>query len=1162
MATPTVKLSIDSGAQGDGMTNNADLQFSSAASGVTRRIAINGGDASDSYTAPVTDGKYTVVVTDTDSKGESKSASISFTLDRTLDMPTVALTNDTGSSDTDKITRDAALTFSTAAADVTRTFKINGGAATSSYTAPTTSGDYTVEVIDTDAAGNTKSASISFTLDVSLDTPTVRLATDGGASGDGLTNDPALQVSAAAADVARTFSINGGPANATYTPTTDGDYTVVVTDTDAAGNTKSASISFALDRTLDTPTIALTNDTGSSDTDKITQDAALMFSTAAADVTRTFKINGATATSSYTAPTTSGDYTVEVIDTDAAGNTKSASITFTLDVSLDTPTVQLQADGGAQGDGLTNNAALQISAAAADVTRTFSINGGEATSTYTAPAVDGEYTVLVTDTDTAGNVKSQTFEFELDATLAMPTVALTNDTGSDDTDKITRDAALTFSTASADVTRTFKINGGAATSSYTAPTTSGDYTVEVIDTDAAGNTKSASIAFTFDVSLDTPTVELQADGGAQGDGLTNNAALKVSAAAADVTRTFSINGGEATSTYTAPTTDGDYTVVVTDTDTAGNVTSQTIEFELDATLAMPTVALTNDTGSDDTDKITQDFSLDLSQAAADVTRTFSVNGAEASSVYVLPTQDGDYTVVVTDTDAAGNSKSATIEFTFDTSVDLPTIGLVDDSGDMDNDNLTNNAALQISAAAADVTRTFSINGGTATSNYTAPTADGEYTVLVTDTDTAGNVTTQTIEFELDTTLDAPTVTLTNDTGSSDTDKITRDAALTFSAAAPDVVRMFSINGGARSISYVEPTTSGEYTVEVIDTDAAGNTKSASITFEFDVTIATPAFDPTKVNWSTVKLDGTDDFRPALNQGIAADVERFVYVFNQATPTVIDQEVPVDQFSTVSGGGSYLVLGDRDLAGNTAVSEALAVGKLIPGESIVVDLVDGIALGTESDDDLAGDVGAQYLVGGLGDDSITSGGGNDNLFGGAGHDILKHDASGSAFLSGGAGDDYIETSFVATIDGGDGNDQIFLMGMASTLLREADGGSGVDLFQFDSEITMLQLGNKVSNMEIFFYSGSSAIDVDISAVSLDKMAGLNGLSQLIVSPNNTLKSTHKQALLLGENATYIWDGNWTKEQGTVSMDLSIYNVQDPVENLSVYTHNTLALQFII
>src|SRR5207245_477201 len=215
--------------------------------------------------------------------------------------------------------------------------------------------------------------------------------------------------------------------------------------------------------------------------------------------------------------------------------------------------------------------------------------------------------------------------FTLDNTIATPTVALTTDTGSSNSDLITQNASLTFSAAAADVTRSYTVDGGAASSTYTAPTADGSHTVVVNDTDTAGNTASSSITFTLDKTITTPTVALTSDTGSSGsDHITNNAALTVSTAAGDVTRSYTVDG-LTTTTYPAPTADGSHTVVVNDIDTAGNTASVSITFTLDNTIATPTVALASDTGSSASDLITQNGGLTFGAAAADVTRSYSVD---------------------------------------------------------------------------------------------------------------------------------------------------------------------------------------------------------------------------------------------------------------------------------------------------------------------------------------------------------------------------------------------------------------------------------------------------------------------------------------------------------------------------------------------------------
>src|SRR5439155_472168 len=188
----------------------------------------------------------------------------------------------------------------------------------------------------------------------------------------------------------------------------------------------------------------------------------------------------------------------------------------------------------------------------------------------------------------------------------------------------------------------------------------------------------------------------------------------------DVTRLYSVDGGPAAASYTAPSGDGSHTVVVTDTDTAGNTASASLSFTLDTTIATPTVVLSNDSGSSNSDNLTNDAALTVSPVAADVTRLYSVDGGPAAASYTAPSGDGSHTVVVTDTDTAGNTASASLSFTLDTTIATPTVVLSNDSGSSNSDNLTNDAALTVSPVAADVTRLYSVDGGPAAASYTAP----------------------------------------------------------------------------------------------------------------------------------------------------------------------------------------------------------------------------------------------------------------------------------------------------------------------------------------------------------------------------------------------------------------------------------------------------------
>src|SRR5207244_2591005 len=199
---------------------------------------------------------------------------------------------------------------------------------------------------------------------------------------------------------------------------------------------------------------------------------ALAVSAAAADVSRSYSVDRGPAAATYTAPTTEGSHTVVVTDLDTAGNTASASLTFTLDTTAPgAPAVALVSDTGSSGsDKITNNGALSVTGVESGASVQYSTNGGTTwSSSFTA--VEGANAVQVRQVDVAGNPTATptSFSFTLDTTIATPTVALTHDTGTSSSDKITNDASLTVSAAAADVTRTYKVDGGSASTSYTAP---------------------------------------------------------------------------------------------------------------------------------------------------------------------------------------------------------------------------------------------------------------------------------------------------------------------------------------------------------------------------------------------------------------------------------------------------------------------------------------------------------------------------------------------------------------------------------------------------------------------------------------------------------------------------------------------------------------------
>lgn len=403
-------------------------------------------------------------------------------------------------------------------------------------------GNYNVTADVSDSTGNPAAqAGRMLIVDTFIATPTVALANDNGVSdSDGLTNDASLNVSAPAADVTRSFSINGGAAAANYTePVADGVYTVLVNDTDTAGNTASASVTFTLDKTLDTPTLALTNDTGISDSDRITSDAALTFSAPAADVTRSFTVNGGAPAANYTAPGADGSHTVVVTDSDTAGNTRSASITFTLDTTAPTVTVSntdISADSGPSANDFYTSATAQTVTgtlssplAAGDTVHGTVDNGttwtditdkvsGTAINWDGATLTPGSDTIGFRVTDSAGNTGAMTGTqaYTVDATAPVFTSGASASfahlgTGTAYTAAATDASAVTYSLAGTDAAL-FDIDTNTGVVTFktppdtAAPADAGAdnvYNFTVVATDLAGNSTQQAVAITV---VNAPTL--------------------------------------------------------------------------------------------------------------------------------------------------------------------------------------------------------------------------------------------------------------------------------------------------------------------------------------------------------------------------------------------------------------------------------------------------------------------------------------------------------------------------------------------------------------------------------------------------------------------------------------------------------------------------------
>ncbi|WP_197899799.1 Ig-like domain-containing protein [Salmonella enterica] len=935
LSVPTLSLDSadDSGIAGDNITNvktpgftlnNIDTDVSRVIvevmhNGIKQEVPLvqTGGQWRFAPTSDWADGDYILTVKVEDRAGNVKqSAPLTVTVDTHIAIDRIELVNDSGIPG-DNLTNEARPHFQvTVPADVNGVrLSIDGGKTWFDATQSATSGvwDYTwltnvangphtLMVEASDKAGNKTTQKLDFIIDTLLSEPTITLdSADDSAAGDNITNVkmPGFTLGNIDADVTKVVVTvahdgknqqielikNGGVWR--FTPGaawTDGDYTLTVKVEDKAGNTNySAPLTVTIDTQTSIDRIELLNDTGIVG-DNLTNEARPQFHiTVPTDVNSVqLSLDGginwvnATLTSDgvweYIWPTdlVENTYTLTVKATDVAGNTATETLNFIIDTTLSTPTITLDSadDSGTANDNKTNVK-----------TPGFIIGG-----------IDSDVTQVVVQVMRDGHSEE---------------VELTQTNGQ------------------------WRFVPGSAW-------TDGDYTLTVTVKDEAGNIRhSAPLTVTIDTQITIDHIELVNDSGIPDDNLTNNVRphfqVKVPTDVNEVR--LSIDGGKtwfnATQsatpgvwdyTWLADVGEGKHTLTVEATDKAGNQTTQKLDFIIDTMLSEPTIVLdsTDDSGTKG-DNLTNvnkptfllgNIDADARYVTVEVqhggTKEVLTATKDATGNWsVTPTgtwADGDYTLTVRVEDEAGNVKySAPLTVTVDTQITIDVIELVNDNG-IPGDNLTNDVRPHFRVTVpGDVNEVrLSIDGGNTWVRATQGTAgiwdytwpkdvtDGLHTLTVEATDKAGNKTTQTLDFTIDTRLSTPTITMDSrdDTGAIG-DHITSVKRPGFTIGnidsdAQSVILRITQGGNSQEVTLTQvggqwrftpdaDWADGSYTLTVEVTDNAGNVRQ-STPLIVTVDTQTSITDITLVNDHGVPDDNlTNSTRPQFEITVPADV---------------------------------------------------------------------------------------------------------------------------------------------------------------------------------------------------------------------------------------------------------------------------------------------------
>ena len=611
-------------------------------------------------------GTYWVTVKNP-SNGCTNSTSVTIAQDGTAPTVTISPTTGTLTCTTTSITVTASGTGNS--------YSWSGGSTPSAATNTlTTAGTYYVTATNT---SNGCTANTSIVISSNTTPPTANVTPDS----DELRCD--VESVSATASGGGTYSWSGGtsPSTATNSFTAPGTYTVTVTSA-TNGCTAFASTNItSIDVNIDTINNSGTTVLGCNSQIHLTatEPNGIIYKWPGSD-------SGSDPNIYISEP---GNYTVTV--TTSYGCTETATVTITEDKSL--PDVDIVNLTGTTVLSCTTTSILVV--ASGGVTGdTYTWSGGETPSSapnkFTSP---GTYTVTITK---ISNGCSDTASIEITQDDDIPNVTITPSSGT-----------LTCTTTSIDVTasggETYLWSGGLGSSANATITSAGTYTVTVTGANACTNSKSITIGS----DKTDPVADISPDSGT------------LTCAEANIQLTASGGGNYAwsngaTTNQTTVTSEGIYTVTVTDTSN-GCTASKSVTITQDEDLPVATITPSSGTLTCTTTSIS---------VTASGGNTYSWSGGLGQNANATITSAGTYTVTVTNT---SNGCSATANIIIAEDVDKPIVDIDPDSGTL----TCTTTSISVTASGGD---TYSWSGGETPANATNTfISTGTFTVTVTNT---------------------------------------------------------------------------------------------------------------------------------------------------------------------------------------------------------------------------------------------------------------------------------------------------------------------------------------------------------------------------------------------------------------------------------------------
>ena len=728
---------------------------------------------------------------------------------------------------------------------------------------PIVDGTFPVTVTATDGAGNSSTASGELTVDTVA--PVVELediaTSDTTPTLSGFVDDDAIAVEVRVDGVpydavigAMNWSIEEG----VLPELGEGSYPVELTATDAVGNQSVVVASLIVDLTA--PTLAVENIL----TNLLSPELSGTVSDPLAEVRVTVDGNSYLAenlgdgtwllpSGLISPPLTEGEYSFDASATDLAGN----HVTESGKLSIETVPPEVTVDSAATADpsptilGTVDDPFAEVTVTIDGASYSAVIGDGVWQVVGIGPLADGMYEVAVLAEDVYGNVS--TAEGTLLVDLTAPNITVSDiitpisspqlDGTIDDANAVVQVTVNEGDPILAEVTA----SGWTIDAGVLAELSDGSYSIEAIATDTFGNVSTATGTLTIDSAAPVVTAD---------NVTTNQSQPSLQGTIDDPTAVVVINindeefeatnlGGTWTLSLlgTASLSDGAYNYSVKATDLAGNSSTS------NAVVIVDTVAplVTFD------DVFTSESQPELSGNVDDATAfvTVTVNGRDyvaavtgntwvVASGEVLPLADGEYPVSVTARDFADNEGISTKTLTVDST---PPALVVEDIATFDTtpslsggiDDAT--ATVEVSIEGQTFTATNDGVQWTVADDLLSALPDGTYPFSVTATDPLGNSSTRAANLTIDTV--APIV--------SANDLVTNDQSPLLSGDIDDSQAVVSVTVNGETYPAVNlasfwvvldntiiPLAAGEYTVNVLARDVAGNESQASSLLTIDI----------------------------------------------------------------------------------------------------------------------------------------------------------------------------------------------------------------------------------------------------------------------------------------------------------------------------------------